>query len=109
MTPRNLPLIGAGYNPTAWCTNPACHAPISAYETTCPDCGAEQTPLIRATQPRDPLPLDTLRNFDLGVLRVYRGAALEHQRAFSMKRVWAAQREVVSEQYRAACALGGDE
>ncbi|GAA5504272.1 hypothetical protein Dxin01_04041 [Deinococcus xinjiangensis] len=36
MTPRNLPLIGTGYNPSAWCPN--CHKPFAAHLNDCPHC-----------------------------------------------------------------------
>lgn len=38
MTSRTVPLLGSGYRPTIWCTNPACHAPVPADALACPEC-----------------------------------------------------------------------
>lgn len=107
MTTYGPQTIGSGYNPSAWCTNPACHAPIPAHETTCPECGADQAPLIQVAAPRDPLPLDILRNFGVGVLRIYRGNELIEQRLFATTRADNVSRELAREKYRAACELVG--
>ena len=38
---KNLPLLGSGYRPSAWCPN--CAAPYPSHLTHCPECQVEQT------------------------------------------------------------------
>ena len=109
MTNTRFSLLGSGRRPTAWCINPACHAPIPADASECPECHEVQTPYLMATAPRGPLNLETLAACNVGVLRIYQGDTLLEQRVFSMKRLQAALHKIGSDQYADACSLGGDQ